>query len=132
MHRLSDKFAIPMHLITGRDHAESYELLATGKADAFASDDVLLYGLIAKNRTSENFEVVGEFLSYDPYGIMFRKDDAKLATVVQRVFEEMAQSRDLEYTYKRWFLSKLPSGETLNLSMSAQLEEIFRALGAPD
>jgi glutamate/aspartate transport system substrate-binding protein len=44
----------------------------------------------------------------------------------------MAQSRELEYTYNRWFLSKLPSGETLNLPMSAQLEEIFRALGAPD
>jgi ABC-type amino acid transport substrate-binding protein len=132
MHRLSDKFAIPMHLITARDHAESYELLASGKADAFAGDDVLLYGLIAKNRTAENFEVVGEFLSYDPYGIMFRKDDAQLASVVQRVFQGMAQSRDLEYTYKRWFLSKLPSGETLNLPMSAQLEEIFRTLGAPD
>jgi glutamate/aspartate transport system substrate-binding protein len=92
----------------------------------------LLYGLIAKNRTSQNFMVVGEFLSYDPYGIMFRKDDPQLAAVVQRVFQEMAQSRDLEYTYKRWFLSKLPSGETLNLPMSAQLEEIFRALGAPD
>ena len=132
MHRLSDKFAIPMHLIAARDHAESYELLATGKADAFAGDDVLLYGLIAKNRTAENFEVVGEFLSYDPYGIMFRKDDAQLASVVQRVFQGMAQSRDLEYTYKRWFLSKLPSGDTLNLPMSAQLAEIFRALGAPD
>jgi len=132
MHRLSDKFAIPMHLIAARDHAESYELLATGKADAFAGDDVLLYGLMAENRASQNFKVIGEFLSYDPYGIMFRKDDAQLATVVQRVFQEMAQSRDLEYTYKRWFLSKLPSGETLNLPMSAQLEEIFRTLGSPD
>jgi len=132
MHRLSDKFSISMHLITGIDHEESYEQLATGKADALAGDDVLLYGLIAKNRTSQNFMVIGEFLSYDPYGIMFRKDDSQLATVVQRVFQEMAQSRDLEYTYKRWFLSKLPSGETLNLPMSAQLQEIFRALGAPD
>jgi glutamate/aspartate transport system substrate-binding protein len=132
MHRLSDKFAISMHLVTGIDHEESYEQLAAGKADALAGDDVLLYGLIAKNRTSQNFMVVGEFLSYDPYGIMFRKDDGQLAAVVQRVFQEMAQSRDLEYTYKQWFLSKLPSGETLNLPMSAQLEEIFRALGAPD
>ena len=132
MHRLSDKFSISMHLITRIDHEESYEQLATGKADALAGDDVLLYGLIAKNRTSQNFMVIGEFLSYDPYGIMFRKDDPQLAKVMQRVFQEMAQSRDLEYTYKRWFLSKLPSGETLNLPMSAQLQEIFRALGAPD
>jgi glutamate/aspartate transport system substrate-binding protein len=63
---------------------------------------------------------------------MFRKDDLELADLVNRVFREMAQSRDLEYTYDRWFLKKLPSGETLNLPMSAQLDEIFRALGAPD
>jgi len=63
---------------------------------------------------------------------MFRKDDLELADLVNRVFREMAQSRDLEYAYERWFLKKLPSGETLNLPMSAQLDEIFRALGAPD
>ena len=76
--------------------------------------------------------VIGDFLSYDPYGIMYRKDDPELADLVNRVFREMAESRDLEYTYDRWFLKKLPSGETLNLPMSAQLDEIFRALGAPD
>jgi hypothetical protein len=52
--------------------------------------------------------------------------------LVNRVFREMAESRDLQYTYDRWFLKKLPSGETLNLPISPQLDEIFRTLGAPD
>ena len=55
-----------------------------------------------------------------------------MADLVNRVFREMAESRELEHTYDRWFLKKLPSGVTLNLPMSAQLNEIFRALGAPD
>jgi glutamate/aspartate transport system substrate-binding protein len=129
---IADKFAVQMHVVSCKDHAESFEQLVSGKVDAFAGDDVLLRGLLAKSRVPDDFAVVGEFLSYDPYGIMFRKDDPQLAQVVNRVFHEMAQSRELEYTYNRWFLSKLPSGETLNLPMSPQLEEIFRALGAPD
>jgi ABC-type amino acid transport substrate-binding protein len=132
MLRLSAKFGIKMNLVLARDHEESYEQLASGKVDAFAGDDVLLYGLVAEHKSGNELIVVGDFLSFDPYGIMYRKDDPQLADVVNRVFREMAASRDLQYTYDRWFLKKLPSGETLNLPMSAQLEEIFRALGAPD
>ena len=132
MRSLADKFGIKFNLVVAKDHEESYQQLATGKVDAFAGDDILLYGFIAEHKAGNDLAVVGDFLSYDPYGIMFRKDDLELADLVNRVFREMAQSRDLEYTYERWFLKKLPSGETLNLPMSAQLDEIFRALGAPD
>jgi ABC-type amino acid transport substrate-binding protein len=132
MRSLADKFGIKFNLVVAKDHEESYQQLATGKVDAFAGDDILLYGFIAEHKAANALAVVGDFLSYDPYGIMFRKDDLELADLVNRVFREMAQSRDLEYTYDRWFLKKLPSGETLNLPMSAQLDEIFRALGAPD
>ena len=132
MRSLADKFGIKFNLVVAKDHEESYQQLATGKVDVFAGDDILLYGFIAEHKAGNDLTVVGDFLSYDPYGIMFRKDDLELADLVNRVFREMAQSRDLEYTYDRWFLKKLPSGETLNLPMSAQLDEIFRALGAPD
>jgi ABC-type amino acid transport substrate-binding protein len=121
MRKLSEKFGIPINLVLAKDHEESYETLASGRVDAFAGDDVLLYGFIAERKSGNDFMVTGDFLSYDPYGIMYRKDDP-----------EMAASRDLEYAYDRWFLKKLPGGVTLNLPMSAQLNEIFRALGAPD
>jgi ABC-type amino acid transport substrate-binding protein len=132
MRRVSEKFAINVHLVVAKDHEESFEQLVTGKVDAFAGDDVLLYGFVAERKAGDQLMVIGDFLSYDPYGIMYRKDDPELADLVNRVFREMAESRDLEHTYNRWFLQKLPSGETLNLPMSAQLDEIFRALGAPD
>jgi ABC-type amino acid transport substrate-binding protein len=129
---LSAKFGIQLNLVLAKDHNASYELLASGKVDAFAGDDVLLYGFIALHKAGSDLEVRGDFLSYDPYGIMYRKDDPEMADLVNRVFREMAESRDLQYTYDRWFLKKLPSGETLNLPISPQLDEIFKALGAPD
>jgi ABC-type amino acid transport substrate-binding protein len=132
MRRLAEKFGIAMNLVVAKDHDASYQQLASGKVDAFAGDDVLLYGFIAVRQARNDLQVVGDFLSYDPYGIMYRKDDPELADLVDRVFREMAESRDLKYIYDRWFLKKLPSGEALNVPISAQLDEIFRTLGAPD
>jgi ABC-type amino acid transport substrate-binding protein len=132
MRALAQKFGLNINLVVAKDHEESFEQLATGKVDAFAGDDVLLYGFVAEHKAANSLVVTGDFLSYDPYGIMFRRDDPELAELVNRVFRDLAESRELEYTYNRWFLAKLPSGETLNLPMSAQLDEIFKALGAPD
>jgi glutamate/aspartate transport system substrate-binding protein len=44
----------------------------------------------------------------------------------------MASERRLTELYNKWFLRRLPTGETLNLPMSPQLEEIFRILGQPE
>jgi len=82
--------------------------------------------------TARDMKVVGEYLSYDPYGLAYRRDDAAFAAVVERTFSRMAGERRLAELYNKWFLRRLPTGETLNLPMSPQLEEIFRVLGQPD
>ena len=128
---LSDKQKLGMRFAVAKDHAQAFTLLEKGRADAFATDDVLLYGLVARSGRSREFQVVGEFLSYDPYGIMFRRDDPDFAGVVKDAFERLASSRELEQTYNKWFRLKLPSGERLNLPMSQQLREIFGILGLP-
>jgi glutamate/aspartate transport system substrate-binding protein len=134
MREIGRRFKLDFRLTTARDHAESYAELAAGKADAFATDDVLLYGLIAQNRAQKQFQVVGEFLSYDPYGIMFRKGDAQLAELVKRAFHDLAEDGEIERQYKRWFLQRLPDsgnpGQSLDLPMSPQLETLIRAMAA--
>jgi glutamate/aspartate transport system substrate-binding protein len=134
MRDIARRFKLDFRLATGRDHAESYAELAAGKADAFATDDVLLYGLLAQNRTQKEFQVVGEFLSYDPYGIVFRKGDAQLAELVKRAFHDLAEDGEIERQYKRWFLQRLPDsgnpGQSLDLPMSPQLETLIRAMAA--
>jgi glutamate/aspartate transport system substrate-binding protein len=130
--RLNEKFQLGANVISARDHEESYSLVVEGRADAFATDDILLHGLIARHRMQRELIVVGELLSYDPYGIMFRKDDAQFAEVVGRAFRQLAESRDLLEYYHRWFIRKTPTGEQINLPMSAQLEDIFHVLGVVD
>jgi glutamate/aspartate transport system substrate-binding protein len=129
---LSDKQKLGINIVTARDHAQSLAMLVAGKADAFATDDVLLYGFIATEPSARDMKVVGEYLSYDPYGLAYRRDDSGFAKVVERTFSHMAAERRLTELYNKWFLRRLPTGETLNLPMSPQLEEIFRVLGAPD
>jgi glutamate/aspartate transport system substrate-binding protein len=129
---LSDKQKLGINLVTERDHAESFAVLEAGKADAFATDDVLLYGIIATEPRAHDMKVVGEYLSYDPYGLAYRRDDPAFADVVNSAFGRMAADRRLTEIYNKWFLRRLPTGETLNLPMSPQLEEIFRVLGTPD
>ena len=129
---ISDKQHLGIKLLVGNDHAESFAMLKEGKADAFATDDVLLYGLLATARLGDQYHVVGEYLSYDPYGLMYRKDDPDFAAIVDRTFSRLAQSRELVQLYNKWFQQRLPTGETLGLPMSLQLDEIFRVEGVPD
>lgn len=130
MQALSDKFDLELKFVVGRDHADSFARLRQNMGDAFATDDVLLYGLIAQQSAQQSFEVVGDFLSYEPYGLMLRKDDPQFSALVDKTLQDLAESGELEYDYKRWFIKALPNGERMDLPMSPQLEEIMRALGA--
>jgi glutamate/aspartate transport system substrate-binding protein len=129
---ISEKQHLGIKLLVGKDHSESFAILKEGKADAFATDDVLLYGLVATTHSSDQFQVVGEYLSYDPYGLMYRNDDPEFTAIVDRTFTHLAESRQIVQLYNKWFQQRLPTGETLDLPMSPQLEEIFRVEGVPD
>jgi ABC-type amino acid transport substrate-binding protein len=78
----------------------------------------------------KDYVVTGEFLSYDPYGLMFRRDDPQMTQLVRATFKALAADGEFERRYKRWFLRRLPSGESLDLPMSPQLEAIFEAIAA--
>lgn len=126
---LVQKFKLDTQIVVQPDHSASFAQVASGTADAFATDDVLLYGLIADQAAKGGkYQVVGEFLSYDPYGIMFRKDDPQLARVVQESFQRLAEDGEIERQYTRWFLRRLPSGTSIDLPMSPQLEAIVETM----
>jgi glutamate/aspartate transport system substrate-binding protein len=126
---INDKRKLGINLMTAPDHEQSYGMVVDGKADAFASDEVLLYGLIARHAAQREFIVVGDYLSYDPYGIMFRRDDPQLNELVQSTFRQLADSGDLAEIYHRWFIRRTPTGERINLPMNTQLQEVLRILG---
>jgi glutamate/aspartate transport system substrate-binding protein len=122
------KLALGLKIVTAEDHDESFQMLADGKADAFATDDILLYGLIARHKAQDKMKVVGDYLSYEPYGIMFAKGEPQLAAVVERAFRKLATGHDLIPLYDKWFVARLPTGEKLNVDLSPQLEDSFKVL----
>src|ERR1700757_2872601 len=128
MHNVDKKLSLGLTIVTAPDHEQSYQMLTDGKADAFATDDILLYGLIARHKSQDKFRVAGDYLSYDPYGIMFAKGEPQLAAVVERAFRKLGSNHDLIPLYNKWFVSRLPTGERLNVPISPQLEEAFHAL----
>jgi glutamate/aspartate transport system substrate-binding protein len=129
--KVAERQKLAIKFVFAADHQESFQTLAAGKADAFAHDDVQLYGLLAETKSAADFRVVGEFLTYADYGLMFRKNDPDFAEVVERAFHRLAGSREIVAIYEHWFMKPLPSGERLNLRMSPHLEELFRVQGLP-
>jgi ABC-type amino acid transport substrate-binding protein len=127
--RIATRQKVAINFVTAADHDESFKLLASGKVDAFANDDVQLFGMLADKRAAADFRVVGDYLTYADYALTLRKDDPEFEEVVNRAFDRLAGSREIVAIYERWFLKPLPSGARLNLPMSPHLEEVFKVHG---
>jgi glutamate/aspartate transport system substrate-binding protein len=112
-------------------YAEALAAFDRGEADAIAADEVLLRGFLAESGRSRDVRIVGEMLSFEPYGIMFARDDPPLADAVERTLRTLAQTREIVWIYNRWFVLPLPSGQRLNLPMSEQLRRSFELIGLP-
>ena len=129
--KLAERQKLKINFIFTGDHNESFQALASGKADVFANDDVQLYGILADKNARADFRVVGDFLTYADYALMFRKDDPDFAEVVERAFHKLSGSREIVAIYERWFVKPLPSGLRLNLPMSPHLQELFSVQDLP-
>ena len=123
---LSDKDKLNIKFLNAKDHAEAFLTVESGRAQAFSMDDVLLYGLVAKAKNPKDFDVVGDYLSYDPYGIMYRKNDEDFGQVIRRTLARMMRSGEIDKVYEKWFVQKLPSGETIGMPMSPLLKSAFK------
>jgi ABC-type amino acid transport substrate-binding protein len=132
MKRLAPRVTPPFTVVEAPDLAAAYDMLAANKAAAFASDDILLSGLIATRPDGKQFHVIGDYLSYEPYAITLRRDDPDFSALVKQSFERMAADGTLHALYNRWLTKQLPTGENLNLPISPHLAEMYRALGEPD
>jgi glutamate/aspartate transport system substrate-binding protein len=123
---LSDAEKLDIKFLNAKDHGESFLTVESGRAAAFAMDDVLLYGLTAKAKKPGDFAIVGDYLSYDPYGIMFRRNDADFGLVVNKALAGLFRSGDINKIYDKWFVNKLPDGSTVGMPMSPLLKAAFQ------
>lgn len=114
---------IKYHMV--KDHPQGWLALETGRVDAYATDDVLLYGLISKSKNPADYKVVGRFLSYDPYGIMVRRDDSAMRLLGNTVLADLMRSGEMRKIYDKWFNPgptniKMPISDTLSKAYEIQ------------
>ena len=105
--------------IMGKDHADSFLLLETGRADAFVMDGSILMGNISKSKNASDFKLVGEPLSTEPIACMVRKNDAAFLKAVNDSIARQAKDGSLEKLYDKWFLQPIPpSNQKVGLPLS--------------
>lgn len=127
MKAYSDEKKLGIKFIPSKDHAESFLAVETGRAVAFPMDDVLLYGLRANARNPNDYEIIGPFLSDDPYAIMMRKNDPKFKKVVDNAVIALYKSGEIYKIYSKWFESPIPpKGINLKMPMSDQLKALIK------
>jgi len=127
MKAYNDEKKLGINFIPAKDHAESFLAVETGRAVAFPMDDILLYGLRASAKKPADYQIVGQFLSDDPYGIMLRKDDPAFKKLVDKTVTGLYKSGEINKIYSKWFQSKIPpKGINLGFPMSDALKELVK------
>jgi len=98
--------------VFGKDHADSFLLLESGRADAFVMDGQILAGNIATSKNPADFKIVGEVLNVEPIAIMIRKDDPAFKKLADDTVAGLAKSGELAKIYDKWFVQPIPPKNT--------------------
>lgn len=98
--------------VFGKDHADSFLLLESGRADAFVMDGQILAGNIATSKSPSDYKIVGEVLSVEPIGIMLRKDDPAFKKLADDTIASMVKSGEMAKLYDKWFMQPIPPKNT--------------------
>ena len=105
--------------VFGKDHADSFLLLESGRADAFVMDGSILAGNIANSKNPKDYKIVGDVLSTEPIAIMVRKDDPEFKTAVNDAIAKIVKNGNMPKLWNKWFLQPiLPKNIVVGLELS--------------
>jgi ABC-type amino acid transport substrate-binding protein len=126
---LNEEKKLDIDLLGAKDHSESALLVQSGRALAFAMDDILLYGLRASSQNPAEWAVVGDAIQVEPYAIMLRRDDPAFKALVDNTVRSLIKSGEFEKLYVKWFQSPIPpKGINLQVPMSQELRDNLKDL----
>lgn len=130
LYDFNDKHKLGMKILSSTDHAEGFLMVETGRADAFALDDVLLASLIASSKDPAAYALSkADFGPPLPYGPMIRKDDPEFKKLVDAATAQLYASPQMKQLYDKWFTRPIPpKGVNMNLPMS---DTLAKALARP-
>ena len=123
------KIKIKGEIMKVKDHSQAMLNLEQERADAYVSDDVVLYGLKSASKNPDEWEVVGPYFSYDPYGMMIPRNNDDFRLLGNKTITRLIQSGELDAIYKKWFE---PGPTKINYPLSDRLKENFQLIALPD
>jgi len=109
-----------LNILEAKEHAEAFAMVVSGRAAAFAMDDVLLFGLRSQAPRPEDYAVVGKMLTIEPYAVMLPRDDPEFKKLIDREIARVIVDNEIHTLYRKWFQQPIPTreaGKTLNLNM---------------
>ena len=113
--------------IYGKDHAESFLLLADDRAEAFVMDDILLAGQIANSKNPSDYRIIPESLRQEPYSMMLRKDDPQFKALVDKTVSAVMKSGEINKIYAKWFTKPIPPKDiNMKFPMTPAIKEAFK------
>lgn len=116
-------------IVKVKDHSQAMLNLEQDRADAYVSDDVVLYGLKSTAKNPADWEVVGPYFSYDPYGMMIPRNNDDFRLLGNTVITRLIQSGEMDAIYKKWFD---PGVTNIKYPMSERLRENLQLIALPD
>ena len=123
VNKMNNDEKLGMNIMQGKDHAESFLLVETGRASAWMEDDILIAGFRANAKHPADFKLLDKAYPSDPYALMLRKDDRQFKTLVDATLAELMRSGEFEKLYTRWFERPIPPKDiNIQLPMSDALK----------
>jgi glutamate/aspartate transport system substrate-binding protein len=127
VNKMNNEQNLGMTIMQGKDHAESFLLVETGRASAWMEDDVLLAGFRANAKSPADFKLLDKSYPSDPYALMIRKDDAQFKALVDETLAQLMRAGEFEKLYIQWFERPIPpKGVNMDLPMSDALKHDIR------
>lgn len=127
LNKLNQDEGLKLSISQGKDHAESFLLVDTGRAAAFMEDDILLAGVRANAKDPSRFKILGRSYSADPYALMFRREDPDFKALVDETLIGLMKSGAFSRLYAKWFESPIPPRNlNLDFPMSDKLKDLIK------
>jgi glutamate/aspartate transport system substrate-binding protein len=127
VNKMNNEEKLAMTILQGKDHAESFLLVETGRAGAWMEDDILIAGFRANAKNPADFKLLDKSYPSDPYALMIRRDDQQFKTLVDETLAKLMRSGEFEKLYAQWFESPIPpKGINIQLPMSDALKRTIK------
>jgi ABC-type amino acid transport substrate-binding protein len=94
--------AVQAEVVTVRERDEGLRLLDSRKVEGFASDRMVLIGVVLTSKTKGAFKLLDEDFSVEPYALALPRGDHEYRLAVNRVLARLYRTGDIQKIYEQW------------------------------